>query len=266
MPTLKSMLKDVDRRVERYVTPFHIRWQERTEDDQLYTEEAIAHVARTLRRENKHPRSGRFSPSAMGECHRRVMLGFAGAPGLGFDLDNVEMMEHGSWGHLRWQAEGISMGWIEATMDTAQAEVWVYDEDLRSGGSMDAKMVNKTVFELKTAAWNVYNKIVADEQEPKAGNIFQVDTYFLLSDLDVGSILYEERSGGQFHEFIHQRTREGDNRVVKTLNWYNAMADSDELPEMLDGCVMRTGKIYRQCPYRESCPKASSVSEFGKVT
>lgn len=266
MPSLKSMLADANAGRSYVVTPFHVRWQELPEEEQIYSEEAIAHVARTLRREHKHERSGRFSPSSMGECDRRVLLGFAGAPQAAWDPDNVEMAEHGTWGHLRWQAEGITQGWIPADMESSQAEHWVYDEDLRTGGSMDALMTEGGIFELKTAGWSVFSKIVNVEREPKATNIFQVETYEFLGDVDTASIVYEDRSGGLFHEFRHHRTREGDNRVVKTLNRYNAHADHDDLPPMLADCEMRTGQVYRRCPFRKGCPKATSVSEFGKVT
>lgn len=260
MPTLKGMYKAAAAGSVNVVTPHHVRWMEMPEADQVYSEEAIAHVAAVLRREYKHPRNARFSPSAMGECSRRVMFGFAGAPQLGFDLDNVEMMDHGTWGHLKWQAEGISMEWMKS------GEAWVYDPDLRTGGAMDGVLVDDSVFELKTVGWSTYNKIVADGREPKVNNLLQTETYMYLSGATAASIMYEDRSGGLFHEFRIKRSREGDNRVVRTLNALNVFADNDELPPMLDECEMRQGQVYRKCPFRKICPKASSVSEFGQVT
>lgn len=260
MPTLGSMLADAKAGRERFVTPYHVQWQEMSEDEQVYSEEALEHVMKVLRKEYKHPRAGRFSPSAMGECDRAVVFGFAGAPQAGFDLDNVEMMEHGSWSHLRWQAEAITMGWMTA------GEAWTYDPDTLAGGSMDGVMIDESIFELKTAGSFVYTRIVNTEREPTPGAVFQVDTYLVLSDRDTASIVYENRSGGQFHEFRHHRTREGDNRVIRTLNSYNAYVENDELPPMLDGCEMRQGPVYRRCPFRKVCPRAHSVSEFGQVT
>jgi len=112
--TLKQMRREALRGNKNVITGPHTRWLETPEEEQIYTPEAIEFVSKALRREFKHSRPGRFSPSAMGECGRKVVFGFAGAPGKQPDIDNQEQMDHGSWTHLKWQAEGLTLGYMTA--------------------------------------------------------------------------------------------------------------------------------------------------------
>jgi hypothetical protein len=256
---LKRLLRDSARGTALVVVGPHTDWLERPEEEQIYSERALQFIQDALRRKFKHERSGRFSPSAMGMCPRRVLFGYAGAPGLPPDIDNQEQMDHGSWTHLKWQAEGLTMGYM------TDAEVWVYDEDLRCGGSMDAMLIDDTPFELKTSIWTIYSRVVQRAGWPEWEHLIQDATYMLLADRNMSSMVYEDRGSGQFHEFRIPRTDMLEREVLKLLKTYAAYADEDELPPMLVDCEMRTGKTYRRCPFRTICPKAKSVSEFGKV-
>lgn len=260
MGTLKGLYEEAVRGNDLVVTQPHSRWLELPESEQLYSPKAIEFVAKVLRKEFKHERPGRFSPSAMGECPRRIVFGYAGAPQQAPDLDNQEMMDHGSWGHLKWQAEGLTLGYMK------DAEVWVYNDELRCGGSMDATLSDDSNFELKTAGHYVYQRVVGVEGWPKHENLLQDATYKLLADLDMSSIVYENRSSGQFHEYRIPRDEKMEKEVIKRLKDYGKFVDADELPPMLDMCEMRMGSIYKRCPFRAICAQSTSVSQFGKVT
>ena len=192
MPTLKALIEDAS--AERppgsdlVVTGPHYEWLERLEEEQMPSAKAMAHVVRALLRDFKHERSGRFSPSSMGECARRIVFGYAGAPQLPPDVDNQEMMDHGTISHLKWQIEGLTMGYMQ------EAEVWVHDPDLMVGGSLDGVLHDGSVFEEKTSSMFVYNKIVLDQKQPKWEHLLQVHTYFLLTGADWASVVYEDRS------------------------------------------------------------------------
>lgn len=260
MATLKGLYREAQRGGSKLVvTQPHTEWLERPEEEQVYSEEAITFLGDVLRKKFKHARPGRFSPSAMGECHRRVVLGYAGAPQLPPEMDNQEMMDHGTWTHMKWQAEGITLGYMTA------AEHWVHNPELRCGGSMDAVLIDKSGFELKSAGWNVYNKIVLKEAYPKHENLLQDACYKLVEDFDWTSVVYEDRSSGNFHEFRIPRSVELENEVIALLTRYGKLVDADELPPVLDPCEMRMGTIYKRCPFRKVCLKAKSVSEFGQV-
>jgi len=256
---LKQLLRDAARGTALVVIGPHTEWAERPEEEQLYSPRALQFVLDSLQRKYKHERSGRFSPSSMGKCPRRVMFGYAGAPGLPPDIDNQEQMDHGSWTHLKWQAEGLTMEYM------TDAEVWVFDPDLRCGGSMDASLEDDSVFELKTVIWPIYNRVVQVANWGEYEHLLQTATYMLLADKDMASLVYEDRGSGQCHEFRVPRTDKLEREVLRLLASYASYADADELPPMLDACEQRVGNIYKRCPFREICPKSSSISEFGKV-
>lgn len=241
------------------VTGPHYEWLGRPEEARAYSDAAIAHVVKALQGGYKHPRAGRFSPSAMGRCERRIMFGYAGTPALGFDEESAEMADHGTWIHLRWQAEGITMGWMTA------AEAWVEDPDLRIGGSMDGVLTDESMFEAKSAAPNVYTRVVMDEKWPKPEAVFQTDTYLMLADRDVASVVYEDRAYGNFHEFRIARNAGRERKVIAVLNRLNALAENDELPPQLADCEIRMGRTYKECPYRKVCHKALTVSQAATV-
>jgi hypothetical protein len=237
----------------------HVQWLETPEDEQIDSEEALDFMVRVRRKEFKHARPGRFSPSAIGECSRRVLFGFAGAPQQQPDIDNQEMMDHGTWTHLKWQVEGLTMGYMKA------CEVWAYDADLLTGGSMDAVLVDDSLFELKSAGWSIYNRIVNVDGWPKWENLLQVHAYFILSGMDVASVVMEDRSSGNFHEFRIDRDAKTEKEVYRLLNSYKRYAEDDSLPDMLDMCTQKIGTVYKRCPYRKVCLEAKSISEFGHV-
>ena len=259
MATLKGMYQEALRGNELVVTAPHVKWMETLEEEQIYSPEAQQFALDVWNRKYKHPRAGRFSPSAIGKCARRVVFGFAGAPQIPPDSTSQEMMDHGSWIHLKWQMEGITMGYMP------KAEVWVHDDGLRVGGSMDGLLHDGSSFELKSAMWNVYNKVVTIERWPKWENLLQDATYKLLADIDWSSVVYEDRGNGQFHEYRVDRDAKVEAEALRRIRSYNAYVDEDELPPMLDECEMKSGYVYHGCPYRKICPMAKSVSEFGHV-
>jgi len=254
MPSLKELIRHAEAGDDLIVTGPHVRWLERLEHEKQPNLKAMAHVIKVHLGQLKHERPGRFSPSSMGECARRLVLGYAGAPQLPPDIDNQEMMDHGTSGHLKWQIEGLTLGYM------TDAEVWVHDPELLSGGSIDATLVDGSIFELKTAGLYVYNKIVLNERWPKWENLLQVHNYFLLTGADWASIVYEDRSGGQFHEFRVERDAKIEAEVLRRLKSYKGYVEADELPPMLDMCEQRIGATYRRCPYRKNCPTVHTVS------
>lgn len=249
---------------DKVVTGPHADWMELPEDQQVYTEAAIDHVARVLRKEFKYDRTGRYSPSSLGLCQRRVLFGYAGAPQVGDNLDSLDLMGLGTWGHLRWQAEGISAGWMK------EGEFWKLVPEWRLGGSMDGILFDDTIFELKTAGYGIYKKVVVDAGGPKDEALVQTEAYFRLKNHDqrmlgkpevwMASVVYEERASGQFEEFRIERDEPMVKRVDLILEQLDDHVDRDTLPRMLSDCENRTGNVYRQCPYRKFCPTRTTVS------
>lgn len=255
MPTLKELVQSAYNGQHLVVTAPHSEWMERLEHEQLPSREAMVHVVKSLLMAYKHERSGRFSPSSMGECPRRLVFGWAGAPQQPPDIDVMEMADHGTGAHLRWQIEGLTMGYM------TEAEAWVYDDDLMCGGSIDGILSDESLFELKTKAPGPYARIVNDAKVPLWENLLQVHTYFLLTGADWASVVYENRAYGSFYEFRIARDSKIEKEVIRRLNSYKAYVEEDELPRQLDLCEMRMGETFRRCAYREICHIPKTVSQ-----
>jgi hypothetical protein len=253
--SLKALINSAASGEQLIVTGPHYDWIERLETDKVPSPKAVAHAIRAYLRFYKRPRAGRFSASAMGGCRRATVFGYANAPQVKTETAGEEIFDHGTVSHLRWQMEGLTMGYMRA------AEVWVEDKDLRVGGSMDADLENGDVFELKSCAPSVYRRVVEEAQWPKAENIAQADTYMLLRDAPYVSLVYEDRSYGDFHEFRVARDARRERNILRELRTLNRYVEEDDLPPMLDDCELRLGKAYRQCFFRKICPKVHTVSE-----
>ncbi len=247
MTSNKAMLKAIQAGTRLYVTKKHAEWLERPESEQVITETAADFVREALLGKFKHARTGRFSPSSAGGCKRRALFAFYGAPQLGENLDSYDLMGLGTWGHLRWQAEGLSYPYMHA------GEVWVYEPAVRTGGSIDATLLDDSLFELKTVMSSKMNKVLK-EDSPLIEHRLQVEVYFELSGADIASVVYEDRSTGSFHEFRYRSDPRTRTQAVEWVNRLNDFEAADQLPDMLDDCEMRQGQVYRNCPYRKHCP------------
>lgn len=237
----------------------HSNWMERLEHEKRPSKKAVLFAIKALLGGFKHERPGRFSPSAIGNpfvpCNRAVLFGYAGAPQLPPAIESNEMMDHGTIGHLKWQMEGLTEGYM------AEAEVWAYDDDLLCGGSIDAILDDGSVFELKTAGTFAYNRIVTRDQEVKFETEIQGGIYMLLRDVDWASYVYEDRSSGSFHEFRKPRSAKIEAEIYRRLKLLKAYMETDALPPPLDMCTQRVGQTYKMCGYRKICPLMTSVSD-----
>jgi hypothetical protein len=259
MTSLKELVNAAHSGQDLMVTGPHSEWMERLEHEQQPSARAVAYMLKALFGVYKHPRPGRFSPSSMGECPRRIVFEHAGAPQLAKDIDFQEMADHGTAAHLKWQLEGLTMGYM------ADAEVWVEDPGLDIGGSIDAVLVDDSVFELKTVHPFVFNKIVLDAKAPKWEHLLQVNTYLMLSGRDWASVVYEDRGSGQFHEFRIKRNEGIEREVIRRLRSYHSYVQSDLLPPQLSDCELRIGGTFRRCPFRKMCHKPATYTQAAQL-
>jgi hypothetical protein len=256
MADLRGLLTEARKENPLVVTGPHYRWLERPEEDRIYSDEALEFVVKALRGGFKHPRPGRFSASAIGGCERRMIFGFQGVPELPEDLDSPDLMGLGTWGHLRWQAEGITTGWIK------EPEVWTLDRTMRVGGSIDALIFDDSVFELKTIHPFKYTKVTQVENEPLLPHALQTTVYELLEGVQFGSIVYEDRSSGNFYEFRHELNEGHAATVMSILARVNDHVESGTLPPMRvasEPCLSKAGP-FKNCPFREHCPKMAHLA------
>lgn len=256
MADLKGLYREALKEHPLVVTAPHSQWLLDPEELRVHTPEAIQFVADALAGKFKHSRSGRFSPSSIGGCKRKLIYGFEGAPQEPDDIDSPDMMGLGSWGHLKWQCEGISREWIRP----GDAELWTFDPDWRVGGSIDAFLYDDSIFELKTLHPFKYTRIIQTENAVQLDHQMQAAVYTLLEGVSMVSVVYEDRSAGAFYEF----RMEVDDKLVKmvtdVLDEVNNHVEDATMPPMLDPCTRKTGQAFKQCPYRKHCPAMAKLA------
>ena len=250
-----DVIKSIQDGTALVVTGPHIRWMERPEHEQLPSAKAVAFELRSLFLQYKHPRPGRFSASSLGECPRRVVFEYAGAPALPMDIEYMEMADHGTAAHQRWQREGLTMGYM------TEAEVWAYDATLGLGGSMDAVLEDESIFEAKTVTPTKYRDVVMTRNAPLYQHLLQLNGYFLLTGRTWASLVYENRATGRFHEFRVQPDDALVLDVSRKLDSYRRYVADDVLPPQRPECEIRVGDVYHRCPFRKMCHKPATVSE-----
>ena len=110
MPTLLQIVQGAYNGTNLLVTGPHSKWMEILEHEKRPNKAALLHTIKALLGGYKHERTGRFSPSAIGNpfvpCNRAVLLGSAGAHQLASDIETKEMMDHGPSPHIKGRKEG----------------------------------------------------------------------------------------------------------------------------------------------------------------
>ncbi len=261
MPTLKSQVLHAQaviagEALPLFVTPRHHEWLGKDEKERPYTKEALEHSRIVLTGGYKKERTRRVSASSLGDvCTRRVLFQFAGAPRVAEPPHNVDLMDLGSWLHLKWQMEGLSAGWLKS------AEQFFHSTDLRLGGSTDGVMAGPTgdeLFELKTVGGHIYDRVIK-ARVPKHEHQLQCEGYFELSGMEVASVVYVCRETGEFNEYRYRTDPLRRQELHRILEDIHDWLDLDTLPAMLEECERHTGSMYRRCPYREFCPAQDRI-------
>lgn len=230
---------------ELYVTPRHIKFMEQPEHMQVPPDHVIMTMAEVAQGRRKHVRTERYSPSSLGMCNRRILLGYYGVTQDQTMVDNLDMMRVGTWMHEGWQREGLTAGYM------ADVEVWVSD-GARLGGSMDALLDDDSVFELKTQRSMVYLK-QAGEPAPKYEHLLQTEAYFRCTGMNEASVLYQNRDSGETNEYRYKSTPYMSDKLDELLARLDQHVDQDYLPKMLNDCQTKTGYVYKVCPYKKEC-------------
>lgn len=232
--------------LERVITPAHTKWMEHTKGEVYYSPEAIQYAQDVWAGKFKKARDGRFSPSSLGQCERRIMLQYRDAPQDPVPVKSLDQMYLGTLMHLSWQMEGLSAGWL------LQGETFVHD-GYRLGGSMDGILHDDSVFELKSTRSQLFSKIVSKEQAPKWDHLLQIEAYFRCSGRNRASLLYQDRDSGETHEFRVKSDPRVEDALDELLERLHGYVDIDTLPQVLSDCEEQTGWVYARCPVKTEC-------------
>jgi hypothetical protein len=80
-----------------------------------------------------------------------------------------------------------------------------------------------------------------------------------MEGVDLGSIVYEERNTGQFHEFRVEADDLLEADLLRRLEMLNNWVADAKLPPMLEDCKRGVGDTFRACPFRDYCPNATKL-------
>lgn len=238
--SLKKLLS-----VDLPITPRHDRWLGLHADDP-YPPEIAAWVAGQLMKPQRD-RSTTFSASATGQCERQQVLRFIDHPQrASYDPQLNHRFQVGDWGHLRWQAQGLSAGWL------TKAEVSVTLPAYGLSGTLDGITDLGDGFEFKTIRHPGFNQVLKDG-EPKFDHTLQVTAYMMATGIKKFSIVYESTFSGEWKEFVVGYDDVIAEMVTEALERMQQSVADRSLPAPLADCVAHTGSVYSQCPYRKDC-------------
>lgn len=257
------------------VLPRHLRWLSRHKDEALLPNDGREGIGAAILSEmvsTPRERSGSFSASSAGRCERAQVFGYHGAEGDSPDVGLQSIFNDGKWRHLRWQAMLLQS---EILTDI---EVPLFWNRKLQRGTMDGQGIvpedhyvqewqgQEFGFELKGV--NAFQYDGFTKSGPKEEHLDQVAKYFLLSGLGLFSILYENKSTQQAHEWVISRDDPGmaerieaQREEVDSLKRY---VDEESLPPQLPECALGKG-AWKTCSYGGKggvCGFASTVSDI----
>ena len=164
--------------------------------------------------------------------------------------------------HLRWQATLLTAGLLD------NVEVTHKKKSQRARCTLDGIGVVRSGryagrdfgFELKGRNDWVYNNQLA--KGPDEVTRKQVDFEFLLTGMDLFSIVNENKNNQSFHEWVIVRDEDRVHEIAKTVKELNRAVDNKKLHPMLPECSrqLKTGE-FMKCPFGGpggSCLKAGN--------
>lgn len=257
------------------VLPRHLRWLARHGGEALLPNdgrEGIGAMILTQMIEPPRDRTQSFSASSAGACERAQVFGFNGAEAEKPDPQLQSIFNDGKWRHLRWQAMLLQSGILT---DIEVPQFW---RRMLQRGTMDGQGIvpedhyveewrgEPFGFELKGVNAFQYDGFV--KSGPKEEHLNQVARYFLLSGLELFSIVYENKSTQAAHEWVVSRRDPGmaerieeQRQEVESLKSY---VDDGTLPPQLPECALGKG-AWKKCQYGGNdgvCGFASTVADI----
>lgn len=234
------------------VTPRHEAWLA-SNATPTYSAGAKSFLAAEIGKEQRD-RTRSFSASSAGSCHRRRVLAWLGVPeSRGPSSRLVSIFHNGTYMHLRWQLAGLSAGWLAAP------EVFAGNAHLNLKGTLDGVLDTGEGLELKSI--NSYGfSYLMSAGKPKAAHVYQITAYFLMTEIERFSVIYENKDTQDYREFVVTRKDAPVAQAIEEFERLNYAVDFEELPEVKDACWAGEGTEYLQCPFRDNCPTIRSWS------
>lgn len=245
---MTNPLKKIINAASLPITVRHSRWMELNSNTK-YNEKALKFAADALAQDvggNRKRAKRLFRSSAMGQCDRKRVMAYIGAPEQIIEnADLANIFHTGNFLHLKWQMAGLTEGWLE------EAEVPVESETMLLGGTMDGILYNGHGFEFKTINSNGFRYIM--DRGPDKKHILQVHSYMAMTDIEQFSIVYENKDTGVWREFGVKKDAQIISEVISKIDDLTKSIENEELPRMLPLCETREGSEFRYCQFSEIC-------------
>lgn len=239
------------------------RWLSLPDHQRPFSSDALIHAQKALSGEvgGKRLHKTPYRASGSGGCTRRRHFAAEGVlqtEGADSKLHSIFMT--GDFGHIKWQMMGLTEGWL------IEAEVPVETEDHLLSGTMDGIIYDGSIFEFKTINDNGFREVVA--YGPTQQHLKQVHAYMLCAEKDKASFIYENKNDQDWIECRVERDEDIIHSIEREIDELNDQYNDKRLKEPLSDCQLKTGSIYRQCPFRDVCLgiyKWSDINDF-KIT
>ena len=223
----------------------HDEWLKRN-GNPTYSESALRFLSTQLMLQSKpRDRRGTVSASSLGSCRRRQSFTYLGMSELPPSPKTAQIFQNGTYMHLRWQAAGLTEGWLKA------AEVPVPENQLRLSGTQDGIAYDDSVVELKSINTNGFSGVKSFGVKPE--HRFQVGTYMVVTGAEKGVVVYEDKNTQEYEELIVELDQQLIDDVNLTSEAIYSHIDNKKLAEPLEGCMERKGWRYASCPFRDRC-------------
>lgn len=223
-------------------------------------------------------RTGKFYPSSVGQCKRKIAYQMLGYPGKPVPGQSLLVMDNGTYFHHRMEDLFERMGILIAP------ELKLYNEELRISGRSDAIIWNfmkkegvpyqsdeiirlyqpsedgdKLVYEgpasdvmiveFKSIKSKNYEKYLP-KTKPKREHEMQLQLYFYLTGIREGLVYYENKDT-QEHKYYHVTyNQEIVDEVIRDIKYIIQHIDSGTLPERE---YQPIDFQCRYCDYRDIC-------------
>lgn len=253
--SLGKLLGNQLKRDKLIITPRFEPWL--LQNPELVVDPEIARwVAGELMKEGRD-RSGSWSASGMTRCPRERTFQHLGVPqARKADSTKLMVFHDGHMRHFKWQALLMQAGIID------RVEVPFHIEELNTRCTVDAMGINdqwgRFGVEFKGANSYSFKKVI--EEGPKEEHIWQIHAYMLASELDIWSLIYEDKNSNEWKEFTIRRDEEIIEGVISELSTLDQALKDEVLAEPLQECIDKKGK-YSRCDFAYMCLKTDSIDE-----
>jgi hypothetical protein len=236
---------------ELAITPRHERWLAQN-PNATYSDDAKAFLAEELGKPQRD-RTKSFSASGAGTCMRKRQFEFLGLPRRPFRTSLIQVFHNGTYVHLRWQAAGLTEGWLK------QAEVPVEAPHRLLKGTMDGVLFNDAGLEIKSINSNGFRNVM--QHGGKREHLYQIASYVLADGPPNWVLLYEDKDTNEYKEINFTPPAE---LIIKVATEQDKLVDAtmhEQLVEMKDECWAKKGTEYIQCQFRDICPLMKSWTQ-----